>query len=116
MRGGRPGRGTLAVAAEPAQLRAKNTAHKKSNSETIKAAVDYTRTKDKCYVNQPKDPIPRPTSPAFRRIGLCRLEGNRAPLAPFVNGFTKALRRSLRAFLIPWGQLPSLSHPAPTLR
>jgi hypothetical protein len=37
-------------------------------------------------------------SPARRHIGLCRLEGSRAPLAHFVSRFTKALRRSLRAF------------------
>ena len=59
-------------------------------------------------------------SPAYRRIGLCRLEGSRAPLAHFVSRFTKALRRSLRAFShfgnSIWGNFLRLSHPAPTHR
>ena len=63
------------------------------------------------------DPNLRLSSPACRRIGLCRLEGSRAPLAHFVCGFTKALRRSLRAFShFPGVNFLLLSHPAPTHR
>src|SRR5271168_3496548 len=73
---------------------------RKNSGKTADAALNYTSTKDTHHANQFSNPKCRPRGPAFRRIGLCRHEGSKAALAPFVYEFTKALRQSLRAFLI----------------
>jgi hypothetical protein len=65
MKGDRPGKVTVAVAAEPVQLRAKNTAHKKSNSETIKAAVNYTRNEGQAMlINRQMQYLAQPVQPS----------------------------------------------------